>query len=62
MAGRRTGSYTVEEGARIVTDVPEDSVVYDFEDEDGDDASDMFEPSSDSGDSKLGLLSTKVIR
>ena len=51
MAGRRTRSYTAEEGARIVTDVPEDSVLSYFQGEDGDDASDMFEPSWDSGDS-----------
>ena len=51
MAGRRTRSYTAEEGARIVTDIPEDSVVSFFQGEDGDDASDMFEPSSDSDDS-----------
>ena len=50
MPGRRTRSYTVEEVTRIVIVVPI-SDVSDFEDEDGVDASDMFEPSLDSGDS-----------
>ena len=33
-------------------DVPDDSDISDFEGEDGDDASDMFEPSADFGDSE----------
>ena len=53
MAGRRPRSYTMEEVARTVMDVPDYSDVSDFEGkgEDGDAASDMFESSSDSGDS-----------
>ena len=48
---RRIRSYTAEEVARIGMDVPDDSDVSDFGGEDGDAASDTFEPSSDSGDS-----------
>ena len=50
MPGRRTRSYTLEEVTRIVIDVP-DSDISDFAREDGGDASDMLEPSLDSGDS-----------
>ena len=48
--GRQTRSYTLEEVTRIVTDVPV-SDISDFEGEDRGDASDMLEPSLDSGDS-----------
>lgn len=51
MAGRRTRCYTAEEVARIVMEIPDDSDVCDVEGEDGDAASNMFESSSDSGDS-----------
>ena len=51
MAGRRTRSYTVQEVARIVMDVPDDSDVSDFEGEERDAVSDMFEPSLHSDDS-----------
>ena len=50
MPGRRTRSYTLEEVTMIVIDVP-DSDISDFEGKDGGDASDLFEPSLDSGDS-----------
>ena len=49
MPGRRTRSYTLEEVTMIVIDVP-DSDISDFEGKDGGDASDMLEPSLDSGD------------
>ena len=51
MAGGRIRSYTAKEVARIVMDVPAGSDVSEFEGKDGDAASDMFESSSDSGDS-----------
>ena len=50
MPGRRTRSYTLEEVTMIVIDIP-DSDISDFEGKDGGDASDMLEPSLDSGDS-----------
>ena len=50
MPGRQTRSYTLEEVTRIVIDIP-NSDISDFEGEDGGDASDMLEPSLDSGDS-----------
>ena len=50
MPGRRTRSYTLEEVTRIVIDIP-NSDISDFEGEHGGDASDMLEPSLDSGDS-----------
>ena len=50
MPRRQTRSYTLEEVTRIVIDVP-NSDISDFEGKDGGDASDMLEPSLDSGDS-----------
>lgn len=50
MQVRQTRSYTVEEVTRIVIGAPDSDVSF-FEGKDGGDASDMFEPSLDFGDS-----------
>ena len=51
MAARQARTYTAEEVARIVMDVPEDSDVSDFEGEEGDQESDMDGSNTDSDES-----------
>ena len=51
MAARQARTYTAEEVARIVMDVPADSDVSDFEGEEGDHESDMDESDTDSDES-----------